>query len=134
MLSDSFGLLDKTEDRWKRLTARIHELNGDSDDLTAYKLIYLARHGEGYHNVAEAKYGKEAWDCVSHGRLSILPIHCSYHTLLTASDGSSHYDANSIGPKRTAMASSSGSCQPVMNHVWLVLTISTGSSQMGTGS
>lgn len=27
-----------------------------------YKLLYLGRHGEGYHNVAEARYGTLAWD------------------------------------------------------------------------
>lgn len=27
-----------------------------------YKLVYAARHGEGHHNVAEAKYGTKAWD------------------------------------------------------------------------
>jgi hypothetical protein len=27
-----------------------------------YKLLYFGRHGEGEHNVAEAKYGTEAWD------------------------------------------------------------------------
>ncbi|KZF26354.1 hypothetical protein L228DRAFT_257808 [Xylona heveae TC161] len=27
-----------------------------------YKVLFLGRHGEGYHNAAEAKYGKEAWD------------------------------------------------------------------------
>jgi broad specificity phosphatase PhoE len=30
-------------------------------DVT-YKLLYLGRHGEGEHNVAEAKYGTEKWD------------------------------------------------------------------------
>ena len=27
-----------------------------------YKLLYMGRHGEGYHNVAEAFYGTPAWD------------------------------------------------------------------------
>jgi hypothetical protein len=25
-------------------------------------VLFLGRHGEGYHNVAEAKYGTAAWD------------------------------------------------------------------------
>jgi broad specificity phosphatase PhoE len=28
----------------------------------AFKVLFLGRHGEGWHNVAEAKYGTEAWD------------------------------------------------------------------------
>jgi hypothetical protein len=27
-----------------------------------YKVLYMGRHGEGYHNVAEAFYGTPAWD------------------------------------------------------------------------
>ncbi|KAJ7225111.1 hypothetical protein B0H12DRAFT_1223836 [Mycena haematopus] len=29
---------------------------------TAYKLLFFGRHGQGYHNVAEDKYGTQAWD------------------------------------------------------------------------
>ncbi|CAD6573642.1 MAG: hypothetical protein CYPHOPRED_005185 [Cyphobasidiales sp. Tagirdzhanova-0007] len=54
LLNDSFGLIDKSENRWRNLSSYIENLNSQSDNLTAYKLIYIARHGEGYHNVAEA--------------------------------------------------------------------------------
>lgn len=30
---------------------------------TSYKVLFLGRHGQGWHNVAEAKYGTAAWDC-----------------------------------------------------------------------
>lgn len=34
-----------------------------ADAYTTYKVVYLARHGEGYHNTAERKYGSEQWNC-----------------------------------------------------------------------
>jgi hypothetical protein len=64
MLNDSFGLINKSESRWNDLSNRINTLNEESDSLTAYKLIYIARHGEGYHNIAEQTYGTDAWNCV----------------------------------------------------------------------
>lgn len=64
MLNDSFGLIDKSPNRWRNLITQINMLNANSDGLTAYKLFYVARHGEGYHNVGEAKYGTAEWDCV----------------------------------------------------------------------
>lgn len=30
---------------------------------TSYRLLFLARHGNGYHNIAERYYGNVAWDC-----------------------------------------------------------------------
>ncbi|GAA5947025.1 hypothetical protein JCM10213_007279 [Rhodosporidiobolus nylandii] len=40
----------------------IERLNDAAEEGTAVKVIFLARHGQGYHNVAEAKYGTKAWD------------------------------------------------------------------------
>ena len=64
MLNDTFGLIDK-KGGWTALKRHIEKLNSASDSLTAYKLIYIARHGEGWHNVGEATYGSEQWNCVS---------------------------------------------------------------------
>ncbi|ORY82331.1 histidine phosphatase superfamily [Leucosporidium creatinivorum] len=61
--SDSLGLIDKTAKRWENLQDHINALNRGSDSLTAYKLIYIARHGQGYHNLAESTYGTPAWNC-----------------------------------------------------------------------
>ncbi|RDB24444.1 hypothetical protein Hypma_008411 [Hypsizygus marmoreus] len=58
----SFGLLDSAPDRWTNFFARIESLNHRSDRHTFYKVFLLGRHGEGFHNVAEAKYGTAAWD------------------------------------------------------------------------
>ncbi|EJT52925.1 phosphoglycerate mutase family protein [Trichosporon asahii var. asahii CBS 2479] len=63
MLKDSFGLLDKSPDRWKKFTRHIKKLNEEADDQTTYKVVFIARHGEGYHNVAESVYGTPAWNC-----------------------------------------------------------------------
>jgi hypothetical protein len=32
-------------------------------DLADVAVLFLARHGEGYHNTAETFYGTSAWDC-----------------------------------------------------------------------
>lgn len=61
-LDDSFGLLDKSEERWQRFAERIDRLNREADVGTAYKVFFVGRHGEGWHNVGEKKYGTEAWD------------------------------------------------------------------------
>ncbi|KAJ7797758.1 histidine phosphatase superfamily [Mycena olivaceomarginata] len=56
-----FGLLDSSEMRWPNLTSKLRELN-TIDASSSYKLIFFGRHGQGYHNVAETKYGTKAWD------------------------------------------------------------------------
>jgi broad specificity phosphatase PhoE len=45
----------------------------------SYKILFLARHGQGTHNVAEEKYGTRAWDC--------------YYSALNGSDGLTWSDA-----------------------------------------
>ncbi|KAF8802203.1 phosphoglycerate mutase [Phlegmacium glaucopus] len=57
-----FGLIDTSNDRWTKFEAQIRRLNQDSPIGTTYKFFLLSRHGQGYHNVAEAKYGTLAWD------------------------------------------------------------------------
>ncbi|PIL22808.1 hypothetical protein GSI_15503 [Ganoderma sinense ZZ0214-1] len=42
--------------------ARIDELNAAAPPGTKYKVFYLSRHGQGVHNVGEAKYGTKLWD------------------------------------------------------------------------
>ncbi|KAL9622456.1 MAG: hypothetical protein Q9160_003132 [Pyrenula sp. 1 TL-2023] len=57
----------------------------DSDDdrmqsLTPFKVVYMGRHGEGFHNVAQDFYGTEAWDC--------------YWAKLNGNDTSTWFDAH----------------------------------------
>ncbi|KIV83681.1 hypothetical protein PV11_05683 [Exophiala sideris] len=55
---------------WQRFEHHITSLNqaeqrkrhGDEPHVQ-YKLLFLGRHGNGYHNIAERYYGSEAWDC-----------------------------------------------------------------------
>ncbi|PWN48831.1 hypothetical protein IE53DRAFT_175965 [Violaceomyces palustris] len=59
-IAPNFGL--KEGQTWSKVVENVSRLNRESKDGSLYKLIYSARHGEGYHNLAEAKYGTEAWD------------------------------------------------------------------------
>ncbi|EKM51431.1 uncharacterized protein PHACADRAFT_200260 [Phanerochaete carnosa HHB-10118-sp] len=61
-LPPRFGLLDDSPNRWVAFKAKIDELNARAPEGTAYKVFWLGRHGQGYHNLAEAKYGTETWD------------------------------------------------------------------------
>ena len=50
------------ETQWQRFKAFVDRLNQDAEPETQYKLLYMGRHGEGDHNVAEAFYGRKDWD------------------------------------------------------------------------
>lgn len=45
------------------LNSRCH-----NDGSTHYKLFFLGRHGEGWHNAAETFYGTPAWNVSKAGR------------------------------------------------------------------
>lgn len=51
---------DKTQ--WQRFEHYIRELNKSAEAGVEYKVLYLGRHGQGYHNVAESRYGTALWD------------------------------------------------------------------------
>ncbi|KAF8649012.1 hypothetical protein AX16_006126 [Volvariella volvacea WC 439] len=57
-----FGLLDSSPDRWKTFFAELERLNKEAPIGVKYKFMIFARHGEGWHNVASRKYGREVWD------------------------------------------------------------------------
>ncbi|PLN75199.1 histidine phosphatase superfamily [Aspergillus taichungensis] len=71
----NFGLIPRAYDadpefdpeqkrtQWERFASEVHRLNRDSPSNVFYKVLFLGRHGEGVHNVAEARYGTELWDC-----------------------------------------------------------------------
>ncbi|GAA5994981.1 putative phosphomutase [Rhodotorula paludigena] len=61
-LTSSFGLIDRTPRRWSSFRERVAQLNAQADEHTVYKVFYLARHGEGWHNVGEREHGTEAWN------------------------------------------------------------------------
>ena len=53
---------DSPKTQWQLFSAHLEHLIATAPAGTTYKLFYLARHGEGDHNVAEALYGTKAWD------------------------------------------------------------------------
>ncbi|KAK3291873.1 histidine phosphatase superfamily [Chaetomium fimeti] len=47
---------------WERFAHYLGHLNKTGGGKTVYKLLYAARHGEGYHNVKEREVGTPAWE------------------------------------------------------------------------
>jgi len=74
-ITSNFGLRERAYDtdaafdpdhkktQWQRFHHHVSKLNEESGAKVQYKVLYLGRHGQGYHNVAEVYYGSEAWDC-----------------------------------------------------------------------
>ncbi|KAI9885962.1 MAG: Translation factor guf1 mitochondrial [Watsoniomyces obsoletus] len=60
---------DHKKTQWERFDDEVRRLNKESSKDVQYRLLYLGRHGEGWHNVAEAYYGSKAWD----EKWSLLP-------------------------------------------------------------
>ncbi|KAK6062931.1 CCR4-Not complex component [Seiridium cupressi] len=52
-----------TKTQWQRFEYYVNTLNQEADHKTQFKVVYFARHGEGYHNAAETFYGTPAWNC-----------------------------------------------------------------------
>ncbi|KAF1973031.1 phosphoglycerate mutase-like protein, partial [Bimuria novae-zelandiae CBS 107.79] len=72
--AENFGLIergypsDKTyhgrkPTSWQRLNHYIDTLNRKAKKTERYTLLFLGRHGEGYHNAAESYFGTPAWNC-----------------------------------------------------------------------
>jgi len=61
-LPDRFGLLDSSPGHWQKFEHNITDLGLRGEPSDSVKVFFLGRHGEGFHNVAEAKYGTPAWD------------------------------------------------------------------------
>ncbi|CRK14317.1 hypothetical protein BN1723_016170 [Verticillium longisporum] len=47
---------------WERLVTNVTRLNAESRGDVQYKVLFLTRHGLGYHNVQQAKVGTPEWD------------------------------------------------------------------------
>ncbi|EGW30933.1 uncharacterized protein SPAPADRAFT_56876 [Spathaspora passalidarum NRRL Y-27907] len=47
---------------WDEMISELQALNENANDNEVYKLVFLARHGQGYHNVIVQKYGVAAWN------------------------------------------------------------------------
>lgn len=55
-LNEDFGKIGQ----WDDILKKLHDLNLNGDGV--YKIFFLARHGQGYHNLAHGKYGDDAWN------------------------------------------------------------------------
>ena len=73
-MTANFGLINQTcptdangthpnLTQWQRFTHQVTQLNQDAPHGTEYKLLYMGRHGDGFHNDAQAYYGTPAWNC-----------------------------------------------------------------------
>lgn len=47
---------------WARFTKHVAALNRSSPENVAYKIVFVTRHGQGYHNLKNEQVGDEAWD------------------------------------------------------------------------
>lgn len=61
--SDSTCPDSKHATGWQRLAHYISRLNHLAPKTERYTLLFLGRHGEGYHNAAESFFGTPAWNC-----------------------------------------------------------------------
>lgn len=73
-ISTNFGLINRTypsdaslhhgnPTQWQRFDHQLVRLNKEAPRGVQYKVLYVGRHGEGYHNAAESYYGTPAWNC-----------------------------------------------------------------------
>jgi broad specificity phosphatase PhoE len=56
---DFFGLVSKS---WADFVDGIDKLCSKPSDTVSHKVLFLARHGQGTHNVAMIKYSQKEWD------------------------------------------------------------------------
>lgn len=48
--------------QWERFVYFVEHQNQLGQGKVQYKIVFLIRHGQGYHNVKEAQVGRHAWD------------------------------------------------------------------------
>ncbi|KAI5271177.1 phosphoglycerate mutase-like protein [Aureobasidium subglaciale] len=69
----NFGLINQTYEtdsssdgaltQWQRFNNLLKHMNSEAPKNVEYKLLFIGRHGEGYHNAAQTYYGTPAWNC-----------------------------------------------------------------------
>lgn len=62
MLERSFGLIDTSPGRWHNLKRSVAQLQRDAPSGVHYKVLFLGRHGQGWHNLGASKHGTEPWE------------------------------------------------------------------------
>ncbi|KAL7958048.1 histidine phosphatase superfamily [Trichoderma compactum] len=59
---DADGDLEHEQTQWERFIHFLNHLNKEADGQARYKLIFVIRHGQGFHNVKEAQVGRADWE------------------------------------------------------------------------
>jgi hypothetical protein len=64
IIKRSYPTDDTTEEesQWGRFATYVQHLNSAAKPGQVYKVLFLGRHGEGFHNVQEALVGTPMWD------------------------------------------------------------------------
>jgi len=73
-ISTNFGLINQTYpgisanlSQWQQFDRVVFNLNQLAPSDTTYKLLFIGRHGEGYHNAEQTYVGTPAWNCFFSG-------------------------------------------------------------------
>ena len=61
-LPESRENLEETLRPWERFKLYVDHLNRRDAKTATYKVLYVTRHGKGYHNEFESKVGRYAWN------------------------------------------------------------------------
>ena len=80
MIDRQYDGEDEQDSQWKRFEKYVRKIEQEKGKGESFKVLFLGRHGQGWHNVAETKYGTKAWDC--------------YYSALDGADGVTWADAN----------------------------------------
>ena len=62
LLPSPIDQADNGSTKWQTLVDKVANWNSEASSGVSFRVIFLGRHGEGYHNVAESQYGTAAWD------------------------------------------------------------------------
>jgi len=69
-IGTNFGLINQTYpgvsanlSQWQQFDRVVFNLNQLAPSDTTYKLLFIGRHGEGYHNAEQTYAGTPAWNC-----------------------------------------------------------------------
>ena len=74
MLSDETA--STRREAWQRFNDYVHQLNANIPGSASHKVLFITRHGQGYHNVMNAQVGHDEWNvCDFLHRLPSLILH-----------------------------------------------------------
>jgi hypothetical protein len=68
---ETVGSVGNDKKPWERFRDYVDHLNNQNTASTTYKVLYITRHGLGYHNIFESKVGRDAWNV---GNISLFVI------------------------------------------------------------